>query len=555
MASKVGCKADFEKFPDCKAKDGEVCFSVVNNTINFPNESECPRECENIYESCLNPFIVWSGPMLISILYFFLSFYSTFLRPVDTSSDMLNFGKLWVFLLAVMWVSASLVAGGDDVTKALLTFTLTSFFGSFVFLGAGYDRYERRDKFEELVSQIEEKYGDYLDIVQGLFVLVCSPLVIVYVMLSFLNQLVRKAGCLCSKKIVTEEDKADWVTKRTRKQINAVKKWNHGKVIRYAIYWGLVFFSVQVLVAKFLNLILSVLIEEMKNFSIWAVTGVMVAVGVFLFLLPPIPGVPIYLAFGVVAIPAGQSVFGLVGSIGYSIAVCFVMKLFSVALQQKLIGANLKRFVSIRAIVQINSHMMRSMKLVLLDPGFSVAKVAILVGGPDWPTSVMCGIMGLELFPILLGTLPVIALVTPTVLAGSFLYMASLRDSNNDTLLYPWAGTLSTIFLGVSGLGLLGVLVSAGYFLERAAAERIDELEQIPIDEEVKKVDEKNQIKNEAYNEVTEWPSTPTWVKVTMCFSLISVTLSSYLVFFFDSQGFVNFEITDTIQGKLDGNW
>ena len=47
--------------------------------------------------------------------------------------------------------------------------------------------------------------------------------------------------------------------------------------------------------------------------------------------------------------------------------------------------------------------------------------VTILVGGPDWPTSVLCGILGLDLLPILLGTLPVFLLILPTVMGGAFL--------------------------------------------------------------------------------------------------------------------------------------
>ena len=47
--------------------------------------------------------------------------------------------------------------------------------------------------------------------------------------------------------------------------------------------------------------------------------------------------------------------------------------------------------------------------------------------------------MGLDLFPVLWGTLPVIFLIVPTVLAGSFAYMGSLRTDDGQ-LEFPWAG-------------------------------------------------------------------------------------------------------------------
>ena len=49
------------------------------------------------------------------------------------------------------------------------------------------------------------------------------------------------------------------------------------------------------------------------------------------------------------------------------------------------------------------------------------------------------GILGLDLLPILYGTLPVILVITPTVFTGSFAFMGSLEtDDGLDK--YPWAG-------------------------------------------------------------------------------------------------------------------
>lgn len=53
--------------------------------------------------------------------------------------------------------------------------------------------------------------------------------------------------------------------------------------------------------------------------------------------------------------------------------------------------------------------------------------------------SFAAGILGLDLFPILIGTIPVIALIVPTVFCGSLAYMGSL-DNDDGADLYPWAG-------------------------------------------------------------------------------------------------------------------
>ena len=42
-----------------------------------------------VYDECLNTFIVWSGPLLMSVLYFFMSFFTHFLRA-DVLEDQIK---------------------------------------------------------------------------------------------------------------------------------------------------------------------------------------------------------------------------------------------------------------------------------------------------------------------------------------------------------------------------------------------------------------------------------------------------------------------------------
>ena len=49
----------------------------------------------------------------------------------------------------------------------------------------------------------------------------------------------------------------------------------------------------------------------------------------------------------------------------------------------------------------------KAIRLILEEPGLTTAKVSILVGGPDWPTSVLTGILKLPAAGMQIGTLPV----------------------------------------------------------------------------------------------------------------------------------------------------
>ena len=161
---------------------------------------------------------------------------------------------------------------------------------------------------------------------------------------------------------------------------------------------------------------------------------------------------------GIILVAAGEDIYGIAGSIMYAFVFCMVLKLMAVVGQMYGFGVPLGKSVSVRRAVGVNSDLVRSMKIVLRKPGLSIAKVTILTGGPDWPTSVMCGILHLNVFQILLGTLPVAFLILPTILAGSYFYLAD-RD--------PKYAALSTIFAAVAAFVQTGAMLIAAYYLDK----------------------------------------------------------------------------------------
>ena len=52
------------------------------------------------------------------------------------------------------------------------------------------------------------------------------------------------------------------------------------------------------------------MIESTSGLGLGAVTGILAAVGVFMFLLPPVPGVPVYLTLGIVLAATGHEILG-----------------------------------------------------------------------------------------------------------------------------------------------------------------------------------------------------------------------------------------------------
>ena len=70
------------------------------------------------------------------------------------------------------------------------------------------------------------------------------------------------------------------------------------------------------------------------------------------------------------------------------------------AIQQKGIGERMSGSVAVRKFVGVNSLSIRAIEKILSAPGLAfmdIRKISILCGGPDWPTSVLCGVLHLDL--------------------------------------------------------------------------------------------------------------------------------------------------------------
>ncbi len=182
-------------------------------------------------------------------------------------------------------------------------------------------------------------------------------------------------------------------------------------------------------------------------------------------------------------------------------------------------------------------------------------QIALLIlFSPHRPTSVLCGIMDLDLIPVLVGTLPVFGLVVPTVLAGSFTYMSAL-EGDDDEPEFPWAGTAATMCTAVAAMVMFGCVLSAAYYVEQVVSKRADELEKMPFDEEVKKADEAGVAVAEAYHRVTEWSGMPAFAQITLVLSLTCMISSCYMVQLFQEDAFEEYQLTYTITDHLNGDW
>jgi len=301
-------------------------------------------------------------------------------------------------------------------------------------------------------------------------------------------------------------------------------------------------------------LFLSWLIEATQEVNLGLLTVIMAGVGILMFLIPVVPGIPVYLTVGIVLPAKAYKIMGWIPAMLYATGVALVLKLVSSALQQKAIGQSMSGYVKVRQAVAVNSPLIKSMRLILSAKGLTIAKVGVLVGGPDWPTSVLCGILRLELLQIVIGTIPVICVILPTCVSGALMYMSGI-DSENGNPKYPLASTVCAIVTAFSTIIQFGALLVATFYIEFTTSECADELALVPIDEEVKKADERDLAANKCYSDVTQWHLVPLSRKIMLQASLACIVASTYMSLLIPEFCFEVHGLTDTIGENLGGQW
>lgn len=128
------------------------------------------------------------------------------------------------------------------------------------------------------------------------------------------------------------------------------------------------------------------------------------------------------------------------------LALAITLKLTACTIQQKLIGEQLSKNQGVLELVGVHKPFMQVIKKLLEPKQLTLPKIAILAGGPDWPTSVMAGILKIELVPCLIGTLPCFMIASSCVLTGAFM---SRREAFYNTSLSSIALS-SAIFFNVT---------------------------------------------------------------------------------------------------------
>jgi len=175
--------------------------------------------------------------------------------------------------------------------------------------------------------------------------------------------------------------------------------------------------------------------------------------------------------------------------------------------------------------VMVNSEMMKAIKVLLSQPGLGPAQMSVLVGGPDWPTSVLCGILKLPLLKMLLGTSPIIVPIILCVLTGGGMVKSAETEKDPDSI---WPALTSifgiTAAVMLSGSGLF--FVSA---LDRFTKEHHQEVTAVPDQEDVAEYERKQAITDRCMKEAIQWEGMNSQMRILLLVSVFFNVCSFYV--------------------------
>lgn len=291
------------------------------------------------------------------------------------------------------------------------------------------------------------------------------------------------------------------------------------------------------------------------NLDIYLLSLLVFAVGLAMFMLPVVPGTAVYIFAGVVLGYQAQlgSQDDVWRAIGIGVLVSSVAKMLACT-GQYLVGYIAGKSVRVQRLVAVDRVFTRAMEMILSRRGLGLGKVCILVAGPDFPTSVLCGILKLNIPQMLLGTTPVILVsIIPQVCVGVML--ASRSDDIPD---------LTRIVTAAAAIIQGAATIYFSYRIMQTAEVHYEELSQHrPEHDRVAELTKKEAAYTRKYAELTQWEDMHWLLRDGILLSSIIILIVSWVLgadFALSNQiCFRTFSITDRIDadlesGGLDGN-
>uniref|UniRef100_A0A7S2QLK1 Uncharacterized protein n=1 Tax=Zooxanthella nutricula TaxID=1333877 RepID=A0A7S2QLK1_9DINO len=470
-------------------------------------------------------FLVWASPLFAAVTYVILSLFCFMhsLTGHQGAPAMIRAIKQFVICLIVLLggmycsVSFTSLELGSTLMAFLAAAMTVVVLWTFMEVGS-----------EALVHMVgESHFGRLLakfwrnDFVRAMGVGATNVFIPVYVALNMLNQKCRKLrGTAMNDGRFTQQ--AEWL-------VEELSTWNWAGILCWVAIIAELIFMLQVGVSKATYIFLSWLSELLAQIDFGIVCVLVFVIGNLMFMLPPVPGIPVYVFTGIVIADQGSrklsddDTTGFIMGTVIACGIAFLNKLVACTLQY-LIGYFMGNSIKIQQLISVDSVPTRAIESIVKRRGLDIGKVMILIGGPDWPTSVGCGIVKANVPQMLLGTLPIIFLCSPCVVAGAFI---SRQGMGGEDSIYPM---LANVSLLVATVAQTMAMFVAGLCILKEIEDKGEELSKHrPEHDAVSELTRKEQHARELYKEITSFKTLGLFDKAVL---IVMAAATEFSVFF-----------------------
>lgn len=494
-------------------------------------------------------FIAWATPLGVAVANFFMSgFMLVNAMGKGQTVDKHKLEKilkrallLLLTIFAVLYVGSSIAGASATAIYVLAPMMGASFLIIFAWAYMEIGHFNISDvlkgsKFFQTLIKFSTS-----DWVRACLLLGANVLTPAFLVLDYLRQKAR---------VVTKRTNAPTTfTIHTQELLVLARKWRWSSILM-KVNWIVTILVVLFLGSRWTYVGLSVLNDQFALVEFWLVCVLFMVCGYVMFMLPPIPGIPVYIFGGMIMALRCKTMpeIGFWGGVGIAMAMSFVLKMAAVC-GQYYVGMCLGSSLRVQQFLGVDKEGMRAIEMLLKQPGLSLPKVAILVGGPDWPTSVICGIIQNGLASCLIGTTPIIFCIAPCVLSGAFLISpVTDKDSNEAS---TWSTLATVTALGAGAVQLLSMLLAA-YFIEETLVKHGDVLRAYREEHRpVMELTAREAASVDAFHYATSIGRLSFFMKSLLIFSVGLMLVTAFILLFLTGYCFRTF----TISSRIDDPW
>ena len=258
-------KIQFYEFMDCELPPH------VNSTVILPSAPKL--------KACQSAFLLWSGLMIASFSVITFSFVSYFLgKSLQTKSTKKAgtmarvFSVLMMIGFAGMWTAGSIAGSSLSMSNMVMTFSfgflicaIASVAGTVGFKNA-HGEFVNSKLAKRLSSVMKSDWAKAM-------LFFTSPLYIMFLLLSMLNQFFRVYLTPCTNRLLNDNDKLvgwkkSWTTAAVHRQIDSLMEWEWTSVLKKVQFIGILYFSFSVIIGKITYIVLSELNVMLQSYPL-----------------------------------------------------------------------------------------------------------------------------------------------------------------------------------------------------------------------------------------------------------------------------------------------